>query len=108
MSHCVATYIDPIINGTENIMLLRRMDMPNHPFFTVEVCNDGSIRQVHCYRNLCLTAEDQQCAYEYSKYEVYNKTFDIVGFLLKWAKAMKGKIKVSSIHEQYGALCAQR
>ena len=108
LSHCVATYIDPIINGTENIMLLRRMDMPDHPYFTVEVCNDGSIRQVHCYRNLCLTAEDQQRAYEYSEYEVYNKTFDIVGFLLKWAKAMKGKIKASSIHEQYGALCAQR
>ena len=106
LHHCVSSYIDPIINGTENIMLLRRMDMPNHPFYTVEILNNGEIRQVHCFQNGDLTTQGQEKAHNNSRYEVYNKQFDIYKFLQKWAKAFKGKINAASIKLQYGALCA--
>ena len=108
LSHCVGTYVDAIISGKDNIMFLRRSDMVNSPFYTVEVLNDGQIRQVHCYQNGCLTAEAQNIAYDRSKLEVYNKTFNIVQFLVDWAKATKGKVKASSIKSSYGALCAVR
>lgn len=108
LSHCVASYVDPIINGKENIMFLRRTDMPDDPFYTVEVLEDGEIRQVHCYRNGDLTAEGQQTAFASSNYQVYDHTYDIVGFLLKWSKAMKGKVKATSVKSRYGALCALR
>ena len=108
LSHCVASYIDPIINGTENIMLLRRIDMINSPFYTVEVLDNGEIRQVHCYRNGDLTKLGQREAYKASNYEVYDHDYDIIKFLLDWAKAKKGKVKASSIHSAYSALCALR
>lgn len=108
LSHCVGTYVDAIISGKDNIMFLRRSDMVNSPFYTVEVLNDGQIRQVHCYQNGCLTEEAQNIAYDRSKLEVYNKTFNIVQFLVDWAKATKGKVKASSIKSSYGALCAVR
>lgn len=108
LAHCVASYADAIIEGSENIMFLRRSDMISQPYFTVEVLNDGQIRQVHCYRNGSLTAEAQAQAFASSGQEVYNKTYDIVGFLTKWAKAMKGKVKADTIKSSYGALCAIR
>lgn len=108
LSHCVGGYADAIIGGKDNIMFLRRSDMPSHPFFTVEIVHDGEIRQVHCYSNLNPTEEDIKKAYSMSGYEVYNKTFDIQGFLKKWATAMKGKVDAKSIHPRYRALCALR
>lgn len=108
LHHCVGGYVDAIIGGKDNIMFLRRSDMPNHPFFTVEIVHDGEIRQVHCYANLNPNEEDIKRAYEISGYDVYNKTFDIQGFLKKWAAAMKGKVDARSIQPRYHALCALR
>lgn len=108
LSHCVASYVDPIISGKENIMFLRRTDMPEIPFYTVEILGDGEIRQVHCYANGSCTEEDQIRAGINSGLPSYNKTFDVVKFLQDWAKAMKGKVKASSITPYYRALCAIR
>ena len=108
LHHCVGGYVDAIIGGKDNIMFLRRSDMPDHPFFTVEIVHDGEIRQVHCYGNLNPNEEDIKRAYEISGYDVYNKTFDIQGFLKKWAAAMKGKVDARSIQPRYHALCALR
>ena len=108
LSHCVGTYVDAIIGGQDNIMFLRRSDMVDDPFYTVEVLNDGQIRQVHCYQNGSLTTDAQQIAHERSGLAVYDRTFNIVQFLLDWSKAMKGKIKANSIKSSYGALCAVR
>ena len=105
LSHCVASYVSSILDGVENIMFLRRSDMIDRPFYTVEVLNDGQIRQVHCYRNGDLTEQGQENAHANSGLEVYNKTFDIIGFLLKWAKA-KPTLKSSTIKATYGAYCA--
>lgn len=108
LCHCVGSYVDAIIDGTDNIMFLRRTDMPNDPFFTVELVRDGEIRQVHCYQNGDLTEDGIRRAYTNSGYEVYNKMFDIPGFLRKWATAMKGKVDASTIKPRYGAYGALR
>ena len=119
LHHCVGTYVDPIIGGKENIVFLRRSDMPTEPYYTVElvppiddrgnILDDHKkfIRQVHCVHNGCLTEADQIRCYRDYGMPVYNKTFDIIKFLLKWAKAKKD-IDPSSIKTQYPALCAIR
>ena len=93
--------------------------MPGAPFYTVELIppldNQGNIlddhkkiiRQVHCYYNGDLTEQGQTTAFEQSGMPVYNKKFNIVEFLLKWAKAKKD-IDPQSIKSRYGALCAIR
>ena len=119
LHHCVGTYVDSIIGGKENIVFLRRSDMPAEPYYTVELVppiddhgkildeHKKIIRQVHCYYNGDLTEEGQDKAYEQSSMPVYNKKFNIVEFLLKWAKAKKD-IDSQSIRSRYGALCALR
>ena len=108
LSHCVASYADAIIDGTENIMFLRRTDYPDMPYYTVEILNDGQIRQVHCFGNGDLTPEGQARAYAACKYVVYDKTFDIVQFLTKWARKFPSRINANSVRSRYGALCALR
>lgn len=119
LHHCVGTYVDSIIGGKENIVFLRRSDMPAEPYYTIElvppVDHHGNIldehkkfiRQVHCVHNGCLTEADQTRCYNQYHMPVYNKTFNIVKFLLNWAKAKKD-IDSSSIKTQYPALCALR
>lgn len=119
LHHCVGTYVDSIIGGKENIVFLRRSDMPAEPYYTIELVppvdqrgnildeHKKFIRQVHCVHNGCLTKEDQIRCYNQYHMPVYNKTFDIVKFLLNWAKAKKD-IDPSSIKTQYPALCALR
>ena len=87
LDHCVASYVDPIIGGTENIVFLRRQDMEDKPFFTIEVLPNGNIRQIHCFKNGDPTILGQREAYAGSKMECYNKTFDILGFLKRWITA---------------------
>jgi len=108
LSHCVASYADAIIDGTENIMFLRRTDMPNNPYYTVEVLPKGDIRQVHCFGNGDLTNNGQREAYRRSQYSVYDHDFDIIGFLTKWARAFPDRINASTVRAHYGALCAIR
>lgn len=104
LCHCVESYISSIIKGTENILFLRRTDMKDSPYYTVEVLKNRQIRQVHCYRNGDPTKEGQEIAYLESCLPVYNKTFDIQTFLQKWAKAKK----LTNVKSSYGALCAIR
>lgn len=120
LSHCVASYIDPVINGTENILFIRRNDMPGAPYFTMDLVkkhledendNNYEIRQIHCYCNGDPTPAGIQQAYSNSGgMEVYNKQYDIIGFVAKWIKWMlkKHKVKVTNLVSHYGALCAQR
>ena len=108
LSHCVASYVDPIIKGTENIMFIRRKDMREEPFFTIDIANSGRIRQIHCYRNGNTSRADIANAYAATKREVYNTDADVIKFVKRWCKAMKGKIDEHSIRPEYGALCAER
>ena len=108
LSHCVGSYVDSIIDGMENIVFLRRIDLPNDPYYTVEVLPSGEIRQVHCYGNGDLTENGQRQAYRSSGYKVYDHDYDIVGFLKKWARSFPGKINADSVKASYRALCAIR
>lgn len=115
LSHCVASYVDPICEGSENILFIRRIDMPYSPYFTMDLVypeNDytkpGQVRQIHCYRNGDPTEEGIQKAFFDSNYPVYNKYYDILAFVRKWAEKMNGKLNKNTINAHYGALCAKR
>lgn len=113
LSHCVASFVDPIIGNTENVMFIRKINDPNSPYFTLALDNRGNIEQVHCYHNGALSTEAQLHAYEWSvqcnnELPVYKEPADVVGFLKAWATAMKGKVNKATVKESYGALCARR
>lgn len=115
LSHCVASYVDPICEGSENILFIRRIDMPYAPYFTMDLVypgNDytkpGQVRQIHCYRNGDPTEEGIRKAFFDSNYQVYDKYYDILAFVRKWAEKMNGKLNKNTINAHYGALCAKR
>lgn len=108
LSHCVAGYVDPICQGTENIMFIRRTDMIDEPYFTLDLTPDGVIRQIHCYANGDTRPEDIKAAYASTGRPVYNEPRDILGFVKNWIKAMKGKVKDENVHPTYCRLCALR
>ena len=105
LHHCVGSYIDSVARGKEKILFIRRNDMPDDSYFTLDIMPDGTIRQVHCYCNGDPTEEGIRRAYERSNYPVYAETKDIIGFLLEWASKKSG-VKASSIRSQFGRLCA--
>lgn len=105
LSHCVSSFVQPIIDGSTNVVFIRRSDMKETPYYTVEVVN-GEIRQVHCYRNGGLNEAEQKRAFINSGSPVYNKIFDIVGFLKRWAHNSGGAISEKSIKGSYGTLAA--
>lgn len=105
LSHCVSSFVQPIIDGTTNVVFIRRSDMKDIPYYTVEVAG-GQIRQVHCYRNGGLDAEAQRSAFANSGSPVYNKNFDIIGFLKRWARHSEGRVSEDSIKGAYGIMCA--
>lgn len=111
LSHCVGGYVKSIIAGASNILFIRKTDQIDQPYFTMEVSPNGQIRQIHSYQNHNVSEESQRAAYEVSGYSVYAEPKDIVSFLIKWAKAKQNSVLkpvVSSIRNQYGALCAPR
>ena len=58
LHHCVRSYIDRVANGSTNILFIRKKDERNTPFFTVELSNDRTIRQVHGSSNRNADTED--------------------------------------------------
>lgn len=108
LGHCVASYVDSIIDGKCNILFIRHTDMIDKPYFTMEITHTGEIRQVHSYHNGQVTIDSQRQVYSASGYEVYKEPKDIVAFLTRWAKACaKAHIAPSlkSIKDNYSALC---
>jgi len=89
LHHCVGGFVEPIANGTTNVLFIRKKNDIETPYFTMEILNDGTVRQVHGLQNC-------------------NPTPEIVQFLLRWAKAHKNSVVETSIKGQYGALCANR
>ncbi len=104
LHHCVASYVDPIIAGSHNIMFIRRTDMVNEPYYTLDINGSGEVTEIHGYANCNMEDSDVDKAYAETGREVYSKHFDIKGFLSRWAKAMKGKVKKESLRESYGKL----
>ena len=112
LNHCVGGFVQPIIDGSTNVVFLRKNKMLGVPFYTIEILNDGTIRQIHCYRNGGTSVEEQERAYLRSQedgnmIESYAEPVDILKFLKKWAQNRE-RVKASSIHSSYGMLCAHR
>ena len=105
LDHCVGSYVDAIIEGRENIMFIRRQDMLGIPFFTLDVSDDGEIREVHGFRNCEPTEEGQKQAYKEITDPVNKKPYgypqDIMKFLKNWTKKFKGKLQGHSIKATY-------
>lgn len=108
LSHCVAGFINPIINNKENVLFIRRNDMLKIPYYTIAIDNKGRIEQIHGYRNNNLTEASQREAFITSGSPVYNKTFDLIKFLKEWASNKPGLVDPSTICTTYGALCARQ
>lgn len=100
LNHCVSSFVQPIIDNVTNVMFIRRSDMKDKPYFTLELC-DGKIRQVQCYNNGNLDKDGQRKAYADSGSPVYNKFFDIIEFLKHWAKASRGAVSEAGLKTSY-------
>ncbi len=104
LHHCVASYMNPIIAGSHNIMFIRRVDMIDEPYYTLDISGDGEVTEVHGYSNCNMEDSDVDAAYAETGRDVYGKHFDIKKFLHNWAKAMHGKVKEKSLRSSYGKL----
>lgn len=74
LRHCVKSYIPSVAHGNTNIMFIRRKGFEKTPFFTVEIDNTNSIRQVHGACNCNATEVD-----------------GMVDFIKRWSKLKKIK-----------------
>lgn len=77
LHHCVGGYADRMANGKTTILLIRRAEEPNTPFYTLEWLN-GKVQQCRTMRN--------------ASYEKDERVFE---FVTEWVKkiAKKGKKK---------------
>ena len=57
LSHCVGSYIQSVGNGKEYILFLRKKNMIDTPFFTIDVTPNKIVRQIHGYGN-CNISDD--------------------------------------------------
>jgi hypothetical protein len=76
LRHCVKSYIPNVLKGETNILFLRKKEEINTPYFTIEVENDGKIRQIHGFCNSNINKKSEE-------YE----------FLLSWVKEKKLDMK---------------
>lgn len=51
LEHCVAGYADRVKEGKTHILLLRRAEAPNMPYFTLNITPEGKFIQCHGYKN---------------------------------------------------------
>ena len=51
LHHCVASFTKKVAYGQTNVMFIRKKEEIDEPFFTVEIQNDKTIRQIHGFGN---------------------------------------------------------
>ena len=51
LEHCVATYAERLKREDSYILLIRKTDEPDKPYFTLNLSPDGKIIQCHGYKN---------------------------------------------------------
>lgn len=54
LNHCVGNYITEVMNGTTDILFIRRKNEPEKPFYTLEISGDA-VRQCHGVNNCNIT-----------------------------------------------------
>ena len=57
LHHCVKTYVSRVIDGSTNILFLRKISDIDTPFFTIEVSNNGHVEQIHGFGNRNISTE---------------------------------------------------
>ena len=74
MQHCVGTYLDSYAKGSTNIVFIRHKEHIDQPLLTVEVDNDGRVKQCYGFNDdRLLTNSDQWKKPEQEAWEaVYN------------------------------------
>lgn len=106
LAHSVASFADAIISGSTNVMFIRRLDMPEIPYYTVEIRPNGAIRQVHCYLNGGTSKEEQQKAYELSGLDCYATPKEILRFLVNWGRAFPQNVDLCTLKKEYESYLA--
>lgn len=56
MHHCVGTYIKQVVSGRTIILFLRRKNNVDKEYVTIEMSNDGRLRQLKCKNNTVLSS----------------------------------------------------
>ena len=81
LHHCVKSYIPTIAEGKTNVLFLREKSDPSAPFFTIEISNDKSVRQIHGFGNRLVSSEP-----------------GLDEFIAEWSRAVKVKLnKIDAI-----------
>jgi len=93
LHHCVGSFKDNLASGKEIILFLRHKDNPKIPFYTINLDNDGYIRQIHTKYNGDIKDDPEK--------------EDLQQFLKLWADNKSDIINKKSIKSHYGALCHQ-
>lgn len=106
LMHSVASFADAIIAGSTNVMFIRRVDMPDMPYFTLELCPNGAIRQVHCFQNGGTSEEEQTKAFAASGLACYQSFRDILRFLINWGRAFPHNIDLLTLKREYQSYLA--
>lgn len=44
LHHCVDTYVDSVISGKTDIVFIRKVENPDTPFYTMEICNNKIVQ----------------------------------------------------------------
>lgn len=90
LHHCVGSYKDNIANGKEIILFLRKMNDLKTPFYTIDLDEEGFIRQIHTKYNGNIQDDAEKDK--------------IIAFLESWANNKSNLINKKSIKLSYGAL----
>lgn len=56
MHHCVGTYVKRVVSGETIILFLRRKSNIDKEYVTIEMTNDGRLRQLKCKNNAILSS----------------------------------------------------
>ncbi|MEG0839735.1 MAG: PcfJ domain-containing protein [Hydrogenoanaerobacterium sp.] len=51
LEHCVAGYADRVRTMRTHILLIRRVEAPNEPYYTLNISTEGNVIQCHGYKN---------------------------------------------------------
>jgi hypothetical protein len=74
LHHCVGTYLDSYASGRTNIVFIRHKEHIDQPLLTVEVSNEGGVKQCYGFNDdRLLTSSDQ---WKRGELEVWEKIYD--------------------------------
>lgn len=76
LHHCVRSFIPDVAEGKTNIVFIREKGKEETPFFTIEILNDGKVRQIHGMCNCNASSEP-----------------GLEDFIKEWGKAVKANLK---------------